>query len=86
MDYARYTVLALALAASVSLLYALKPPYDELALNNAALAARLHTEQIQANRGAEEARLIEPCFDESLRAVSCNDLLIAQSATARATP
>jgi hypothetical protein len=82
MNVSKYWGLAATAFALLAVVYAARPSYEKLATDNRTLAAELKASAPIAN----DAVRANSCFDEVLRAISCNDALIAAAATGRATP
>jgi hypothetical protein len=82
MNASKYWALAAASCALLAVVYAARPNYDKLATDNRALATELKA----SAPIAYDSLRVNSCFDEVLRAISCNDALIAAAATGRATP
>ncbi|MGL4231887.1 MAG: hypothetical protein ACRDAM_01600 [Casimicrobium sp.] len=82
METKQYGAAAFAFAALVAFVYVAKPSYQEVAVQNAALSAQWANE----TQVVSDTLLPDSCFDDSLRATNCNDLLIAEAATGHAYP
>jgi hypothetical protein len=82
MNANKYGVLAVAACALLAVVYAARPNYDTLAANNRALAAVLKASAPVVDNSLRP----NSCFDEVLRAISCNDALIASAVTGHAKP
>jgi cytochrome c-type biogenesis protein CcmH/NrfG len=82
MNSSKFLTLIAAACAALAVVYAMRPSYDELTANNRALAVELRATSPQLN----DAPQSHACFDASLRAISCNDALIAEAATGHVEP